>query len=179
MSSVVTELKTYSFTMIAASLLTTAGASCLVVCLFRRSESHRQYWTWATYDGLIAALALITVAALRRRLADMERATELLAMTTADHDYVDLTPASYMHVVCIDCASTLIAVALLKISIPWWPDVSVTGHSSLATAILIIVVSGYVASSRFAESMGTGIAVLILFNLVILVKQSRVPPQIL
>lgn len=175
MSSVVTEWETYAFTMMAASLLTAAGTLCLMVSLFKRSESQRQHWPWVVYDGLMAMLALITVGALRRRLADMEHTTQLLI---AEYNYVDLMSAYDMHVICVDCASTLIAAALLKLSKPWWPDVSESRHLSLSTAIFVIAVSGGVASSHFTELLGAGAAVLILFNLVIVGERFRVPLQI-
>lgn len=121
-SSVFMEWDTYAFTVTAAGSLLVTGAAILLVYTFRSSSSQlrRRTWWLAIHDGLLVVLVATTVVALCKRLSTIETATAGLVAAT-DGVYVDLWPACRMHAVCTLSITTLMAVALLKLTRPLWP----------------------------------------------------------
>jgi len=120
MSSVITGLDTYAFTVITACLLLAAGAACLLLHAFRWSNHRRRRRWFAAYDVLLVVLVITAVAAFHKRLTAMEQVTTALSLST-DEVFVDLLPACHMHAVCIITTTTLTAATLLKLSIMLWP----------------------------------------------------------
>lgn len=119
-SSVITGWDTYAFTVTTSGLVSAAGAACLLVRAFRWSN-HQRWAQWsAAYDGLLLVLVAITVTAFHRRLSTMEQVTAELSSAT-DDVFIDLWPSCHMHGVCTFSATTLMAAALLKLSIIIWP----------------------------------------------------------
>lgn len=140
MSSVAEEWYTFPSTAATVGLLTVATATCLLVCAFRWYDGlYYRHWTSEAYDLVLAALAVVTVLVLCRRLAIVRQVAE---MAMVGHYVVDLTPACWAYVVCVSCTVALAAVALLKLSRPWWPDVA----SKPQWSVVAVVTCGVAAS---------------------------------
>lgn len=172
MGSVAADWDTYVFTVFAVFSLTGATIAYLLSCALRRFDRRHQRWTSIVYDGLLVALAVATMMALRRRLIVMEYygAAEL-AVATAD--YVDVTPACRAHAACVSCTAALTATALLKLSKLQWMDAGdplsiIIG--AVAVAVAVAAVSG---AHVTVEILFTGGAVLFLFNAVFVVNNFR------
>lgn len=168
MSSVAVEWITYAFTIVATCSLIAVTVTCTLLCVFNRPEHNGHYrWTLtaASYDGLLAALVVVMIVAMRQRLVVMEKMTNEVVPATSG--YIDLTPACHMHTICTSCAGTLAVAALLKFLQPWWPDV---GDTSLATAVsvAVVVTGGFLVHARLSALLSfAGGPILLLLHAVV------------
>lgn len=168
--SVIVDWDTYAFTVVAAFSLTGAATACLLVSAFRRTGHFSARWTSIACDGLLAALAVATAVALRRRLTAMELVT--VELTAAAGGHVDLDTAARAHAVCTTCAAALVAATALKLlltSYRWTAVNASSSQVSLTAAAAVVGLAGCrgIPASLCAIAVGAVvIVVLFLFRVV-------------